>query len=114
MLFAMLAVRVLTADTLGFFTSGYRHDGKNQQVHVYVFVDHYRQQMVLIFDKDYNWYIDEDEVTIVPVRMVEGGVQGEATYTALGITFEVKGITADLYLQGTRIRMRSTNLVPIK
>ena len=114
MLFAMLAVTVLTAETLGFYAAGFRYDGKNRELRTYLFVDHYRQVATIILDADNNWFIDENEVTIVHINTIEGK-QGHAMYQGNGVIITINGTRAELILEGGyEINLRATALVPVE
>ena len=112
--FLLLITLSLQAETLGFYTAGYRNDGKNHTLRTYLFVDHYQLIATLILDADNNWFIDEDEVTMIPLFLVEGS-QGDATYQGRGALIIVDGNKAELIMpDGVEMNLRSTNIVPIK
>ena len=111
----LLLSATLHADTLGFFSFGYRHDGVNREVHSYVFVDHYRRIVTIIFDRDSNGFIEQDELEMIHVEADPGSQQGNARYIGAGVILDVDGRNAWLTIPGgITIKFKSTQLIPIE
>lgn len=104
----------LPADTLGYFSFGFVHDGVRRESHTFLFVDHHARLAVIILDTNNDWWFDQEEVTIVELTAETGGTQGDATYRSPGIQIVVDGNDATMRIQGITIMFRSTQMIPLR
>jgi len=118
LLFLLVLILVpLSADTMGYFAFAYHRDGRRYNRHVYAFVDHYAEVVVVVLDADNNWYLDQDEVYIYSVAVT--GDQGNGVYENQYIKLVThRNHDAELHIfsngEEVVVHMRGTSQVPIQ